>query len=203
ASRFWAVLIGIDEYASYPLRGCGSDVRLMEKYLIEDLSVPRNRVQLLLGSKEHQSPEDPIYPSRAHIVDALLSLITNSNIAHGDNIIVYYSGHGSYYPYYTEEDDEPEYIETLCPIDRDTPGEDGKPVPDISDRELNMILSLISRAKGHYITVILDCCHASSVSRGLPEPGARTVPPMARATLPEMLFTGEQNLSHYPNYRSI
>ncbi|KAK0505473.1 hypothetical protein EDD18DRAFT_1344298 [Armillaria luteobubalina] len=26
---------------------------------------------------------------------------------------------------------------------------------------------------------------------------------MIRATLSDMLFTGEQNLSHYPNYRSI
>ncbi|KAK0207483.1 hypothetical protein IW262DRAFT_1229078, partial [Armillaria fumosa] len=157
-SRFWAVLIGIDEYISYPLRGCVSDARLMEKYLTDDLGVPNNRVQLLLGSKQHLSPQDPIYPSRVHIVNALLSLITNSEIAHGDNIIVYYAGHSSYYPYNTGEDDEPDYIETLCSIDRDTPGEDSKPVPDISDRELNAILSLISHAKGHCITVILDCC---------------------------------------------
>ncbi len=197
------MLIGINEYASYPLRGCVPDVRLMERYLTEDLGVPRNRIQLLLGSKEHTSLKDPTCPSRTHIVGVLLSLITNPKIAYGDNIIIYYSGHGSYYPYHTEEDDEPEYIETLCPIDRDTLGENGKPVPDISDRELNTILSQISRAKGHCITVILDCCHSSSVSRGLPEPGARTFPPMKRATLQEMLFTGEQNLSHYPDYHSI
>ncbi|PBK95060.1 hypothetical protein ARMGADRAFT_1077820 [Armillaria gallica] len=203
ASRFWAILIGIDEYLSYPLCGCVSDVQLMERYLTEDLSVPSNRIQLLLGSKEHLSPKDPIYPSRAHIVGTLLSLITNSKIAHGDNIIIYYSGHSSYYPYHMEEDNEPEYIETLCPIDRDTPGENSRPVPDISNWELNMILSLIAQAKGHCITVILDCCHSSSVSRGLPEPGAHTFPPMTRATLSEMLFAGEKNLSHYPNYRSI
>ncbi|KAK0207495.1 peptidase C14, caspase domain-containing protein, partial [Armillaria fumosa] len=161
----WAILIGINEYTSYPLRGCVSDVRLMEKYLTEDLGVPTNRIQLLVGSKEHLSPEDPIYPSRANIVGALLSLITNPEITYGDNIIIYYSGHGSYYPYHTEEDDETEYIETLCPIDRDTPGENGAPVPDISDRELNTILSLISQAKGQCITVIFDCCHSSSVSR--------------------------------------
>ena len=136
----------------------------MERYLTEDLGVPTNHIQLLLGSEEHLSPEDPIYPSRAHIVGALLSLITNSEIMHDDNIIIYYSGHGSYYPYLTEDDDEPEYIKTLCPIDCDTPGENGAPVPDISDRELNMILSLISQAKGQYITVILDCCHSGSVS---------------------------------------
>ncbi|KAK0219275.1 peptidase C14, caspase domain-containing protein, partial [Armillaria nabsnona] len=157
ASRFWAVLIGINEYASYPLRGCVPDARLMEKYLTEDLRVPRDRIQLLLDSTEDASLIVPIYPSRAHIIDALLSLITNPEIEYGDNIIIYYSGHGSYYPYHTEEDEEPEYIETLCPIDRDMHGEDDKPVPDISDRELNTILTLISQAKGNRITLILDC----------------------------------------------
>lgn len=49
----------------------------MEKYLTKDLGVPSNRIQLLLGSKEHMSPGDPMYPSHAHIVGALLSLITN------------------------------------------------------------------------------------------------------------------------------
>ncbi len=175
----------------------------MEKYLTDDLGMPSDRIQLLLGSNEHKSPEDPVNPSRAHIVGALLSLITNPEIAHGDNIIIYYSGHGSYYPHNTEEDDELEYIETLCPIDRDIPGEDGKPVPDISDREFNTILSLVARAKSHCITVMLDCCYSGGVCRDVPELGARTSPPMARATLEDMLVAGEKNLLHHTGYHSI
>ncbi len=95
-----------------------------------------------------------------------------------DNIIIYYSGHGSYYEFPAEEEEEEgsESIEALCPIDRDTPGGDGKPVPDISDRELNTIQSLISRKKGHRITVILDCCHSGSLSRSIPQPGVRRLP---------------------------
>lgn len=147
----------------------------MEKYLTEVLGVPSDRVQLLLGSTEH-GPEDPLNPSRDHIIDALLSIITNSQIAYGDNIIIYYSGHGSYYPYHMEEYDETAYIETLCPIDRDTLDANGVLIPDISDRELNTLLTQISREKGHRITVILDCCHSGGVSRSLPEPEARTSP---------------------------
>ncbi len=60
-----------------------SDVRLMEKYLTEDLGVPPNRIQLLLGSKEHTFPGDPMNPSRANIIDALLSIIDNPEILHG------------------------------------------------------------------------------------------------------------------------
>ncbi|KAK0457093.1 caspase domain-containing protein [Desarmillaria tabescens] len=201
--RFYATLIGIDKYPSFPLNGCVSDVRLMKKYLTKDLGVPHDRIQLLLGCEEHTSPEDPMCPSRAHIIDALLSIVTNPQIEYGDNIIIYYAGHGSYYP---PERGETlivnEYIDTLCPIDRDIVN-DGKPVPDISDREFNTILTLISRAKGDHITVILDCCHSGSVSRGLPEPGARITYPMVRATLHDMLVAGEERLEMYPGYCPI
>ncbi len=176
----------------------------MERYLTENLGMPSNRIQLLLESTEHTSPDDPMYPSRAHIIDALLSLITNPEIAHGDIIIIYYAGHGSRYPLTEDdEDDETEYTEALCPIDREIPGENGKPVPDISDRELNTILTLISLSKGHRITVILDCCRSGGVSRSLPEPRARTSPRMARATFEEMLVAGDKTLKHHTGYRSI
>ncbi|SJK99314.1 uncharacterized protein ARMOST_02607 [Armillaria ostoyae] len=204
-SRFYAVLIGINKYTSYPLDGCVSDVRLMEHYLTEDLGVPRERIQLFLGSEEHMSPADTMNPSRTHIIDALLSIIHNPEILYGDNIIIYYSGHGSCYPF-EEKDDNiryTEHIEALCPIDRDTIDDDGQPVPDISDREFNTILTQISRAKGHRITVILDCCHSGSASRNLPEPGARKTPPTMAATLEDMLLTGDKNLRDYPGYQSI
>ncbi|KAK0505568.1 hypothetical protein EDD18DRAFT_1129682 [Armillaria luteobubalina] len=176
----------------------------MDRYLTKNLGVPSNRIQLLLGSKEHTYPDDPMYPSRIHIIGALLSLITNSEIVYGDNIIIYYAGHGSRYTLTVDdEDDESEYIEALCPIDRDTPGENGNPVPDISDRELNTILNLISLSKGHRITVILDCCHSGGVTRSLPEPGARTSPPLARATAEDMFVAGENALKDYAGYRSI
>ncbi|KAK0437903.1 uncharacterized protein EV420DRAFT_154423 [Desarmillaria tabescens] len=213
ASQFWAVLIGIDEYASYPLLGCVSDARLMEKYLIENLDVPGDRIQLLLGSTEHTSSDHPMNPSRTRIIHTLLSIIGNSQIKYGDNIIIYYAGHGSCYPctegLYNEEDDEKlaveetGFIEALCPIDRDTVDSNGVPIPDISDRELNTILTLISQAKGSRITVILDCCHSGGITRDLPVPGARTTPRMVRATLQDMLLAGEKNLKHYPSYRSI
>ncbi|PBK64989.1 hypothetical protein ARMSODRAFT_858052, partial [Armillaria solidipes] len=164
----WVVLIGIDQYAHSPLHGCVSDALLMEKYFVEDLHVPRDRIQLLLGSKEHTSPDDPLCPSRTHIIQALLGIITNPDVEYGDNIIIHFSGHGSCYQRPEFDDDgcgEPGYVEALCPIDRDTPGANGKPIPDISDHEFNAILTQIFRAKGHRITVILDCCHSASVSR--------------------------------------
>ncbi|KAK0494017.1 peptidase C14, caspase domain-containing protein [Armillaria luteobubalina] len=174
----------------------------MEQYLAEDLGVPRNRIQLLLGSKEHTSPGDPANPSRANIINALLSIIDNPEILSGDNIIIFYAGHGSRYPF-ERKCDAIEYIEALCPIDRDTIGDDDRPVPDISDREFNIILTRISQEKGHHITVILDCCHSGSVSRGVSEAGARTSSPTKRATLHDMFIAGDKILRGSPSYRSI
>ncbi|KAK0227572.1 hypothetical protein IW262DRAFT_543801 [Armillaria fumosa] len=182
----------------------------MEKYLVEDLGVPKDHILLLLGSEDHTSPDDPMYPSRKHITDVLLSLSSNNNIVHGDNIIIYFAGHGSCYSHYEDDEDEDadedeihEYIEALCPIDRDALDANGKRVPDISDRELNTILSQISRTKGEHITLILDCCYSGGTNFGLPERGSRTTPQTRHATLDDMLHTGHNFLKDYPGYRSI
>ncbi|SJL17883.1 uncharacterized protein ARMOST_21450 [Armillaria ostoyae] len=216
ASRFWAVIIGIDEYThAQRLQCCVSDAQLFEEYLMGDLGMPKERIQLLLGSKEYTSPDDPMYPSHTHITDMLFSLIDNPEIEERDNTIIYYSGHGSSYPcssYHDVEKPDLEmeisfsgtgYIKALCPINRDTCDTNGKPVPDISDQEFNMILTLISRSKGHHITVILDCCHSSGVSRDVPPPGSRTSPGTRQATLRDMLLTRENNLMKFPGCPSI
>ncbi len=169
----------------------------MEKYLTTYLGVPRDRIQLLLGSKDHASASDPMYPSRARIVSVLTGLITEDKIKHGDNIIIYYAGHGA--SYYNEEEGLG-FVEALCPIDRDVLGANGSPVSDISDREINGILTEIRHAKGYRTTVILDCCHSGGASRELPEPGSRTVPATRCATLQDMLLTGDNNLKGYNAY---
>ncbi|KAK0477461.1 caspase domain-containing protein [Armillaria novae-zelandiae] len=190
-SKFWAVIIGIDAYDSYPLRGCVSDALLMEEYLKQDLGVPQEQIQLLLGS-EHTSTADPSFPTRVNVVKALLGLISNPLIRSGDNIIIYFSGHGSSYfsSNYLDSSNEADEslhavdesnIEAICPIDRDVIDACGLPVPDISDREINAILHQISHNKGHRITFLLDCCHSGTHTRHFPEPSTRTIPPLPRA----------------------
>ncbi|KAK0474986.1 hypothetical protein EDD18DRAFT_1019675, partial [Armillaria luteobubalina] len=165
-SRFWAVLIGIDDYESSPLRGAVSDALLMKDYLQRELRMPDTRIECLLSS----GFRDAIFPSRRTIIRKLLGLATDTQIERGDNIIIFFSGHGTSY-YYPED---PQYnadgipdangsspfafpMEALCPADRGKHEDLGKPIPDISDREINGILHRIARNKGHKITVILDC----------------------------------------------
>ncbi|PBK64311.1 hypothetical protein ARMSODRAFT_962149 [Armillaria solidipes] len=211
-SNFWAVIIGIDAYQSCPLRGCVSDALLVEKYLKEEIGVPQDRIQRLLGS-QGASVEDLSFPSRTNIVSTLLSLVDNPQIEVGDNIIIYFSGHGSGYSpkdyHFGDAEDShslgavDESIESICPIDRDTIDSSGLRVPDISDREINSIFQQISRSKGHRITFFLDSCHSGTHVRCFPEPGTRTVPPLPRASLRKMLHIADENLSRYPSYKSI
>ncbi|PBK99643.1 hypothetical protein ARMGADRAFT_512230 [Armillaria gallica] len=177
----------------------------MEKYLLDDLHVPKKHIQLLLGPKEPASSHDAIYPSCDNIIDALFSIIANSQIVYGDNIIVYFSGHGSYY-FPSEDDDKalldligPGPIDAICPIDRDKRDDNTVPIPDISNRELNSIFSLIAQKKGNYIPAIFDCCHSGGVSRDLPETGARVTRGTKVATLRSMLDAGEKRLSGHPS----
>ncbi|PBK65124.1 hypothetical protein ARMSODRAFT_858956, partial [Armillaria solidipes] len=158
-----AVLIGINAYPPSsdcsPLYGCVNDVKKMEEFLTKDLGVPERHIQCLLTVTS---------PIRKNIIDTLLGLSTDSQILHGDNIIIYFSGHGSGYDlsdFDKSGDISAEgFIEALCPVDR-TSSDTDVSIPDISDREINTILAEISRKKGNHITFILDCCHSSGASR--------------------------------------
>ncbi|PBK82969.1 peptidase C14, partial [Armillaria gallica] len=160
ASRVWAVLIGINVYSSSdcsPLRGCVNDVETVVKFLVQDLGMSEENIKCLLK-------RDVDSPTRDHIIDALLNLSTKPEIQYGDNIIIYFAGHGSSYKcsdYYIGGGTSAEgYIEALCPMDRNASGTDlstDSSIPDISDREINTILTEICRTKGPHITFILDC----------------------------------------------
>ncbi len=108
----------------------------MEGYLVKDLGVPKRRIQRLLGPTEHRSLNDSLFPSRANIISSLLSLVQNPEITMGDNIIIYFSGHGSCYsPSDLDHNAGMGSIEALCPIDREDLDANGPPIPDISDRD--------------------------------------------------------------------
>ncbi|SJL17252.1 uncharacterized protein ARMOST_20798 [Armillaria ostoyae] len=209
ASRFWAVLIGIDAYQSNPLHGCVSDASLMKKFLIEDVGVPEHRIQCLLGF-ENPTPGGSLTPSRTNIVNMLHSLIDNPEIEQNDNIIVYYAGHGASYNcsgHFSIAESGCQTgscpIQALCPIDRDTMDSDEHWIPDISDRELNILLTQISLAKGHHITFITDCCYASSFDRQGQGSAIRTTRPTFHSDVNDMLRAADRNLKHLPRYQSV
>ncbi|KAK0439909.1 caspase domain-containing protein [Armillaria borealis] len=212
-SRFWAVLIGVDGDPHYPLHGCVSDAELMEKYLIEDLGVPSDHIQRLLGPTGGETTDGSISPTRANILKTLYSLIDNTDILPGDNIIVYFAGNGARYDaeeYYRNRV-PPEFslastrpLNALCPLDRAARNDDGSEVLDISVREIEAIFIQISLEKGHKITLILDCGHSCARIRGVPPIGTRhpfrNVSPLLRHAIEPMLEGAHQRLAAYPQY---
>ncbi|SJL00996.1 uncharacterized protein ARMOST_04310 [Armillaria ostoyae] len=208
ASRFWAILIGIDAYQENPLRGCVSDALLMESFLTNDLGMPEGRIQCLLGPNNPGDPKSTPTASRANIVDTLYSLVHNPEIDRDDNIVIYYAGHGSTYccperPHAVQCCSGLCPIKALCPLDRDTQDADGKWIPNISDREINNLFKCISLAKGNKITFIADCCYGGSSSRGLGERSMRTT---ENASLHDMLHAADERWKHSSNpskYHSV
>ncbi|KAK0226661.1 caspase domain-containing protein [Armillaria fumosa] len=226
--KVWAVIIGIDDYKMSPLRACVSDAEMVVKYLSDDLRVPGNHIQLLLSADiKGCTVSENKPPTRANIVNAILGLSTNPGIQRGDNIIIYFAGHGTTYKcddYYGDRDGTAAMlgnIEALCPMDRgpqhstvtktaDTNDDessvtsDPHAVPDISDREINTILTEIARNKGNHITFIVDCCHSAGITRGLmTQEGVRSITPLPSSSIADMFSAADENLKVLDKYQSI
>ena len=180
--HFWALIIGNDRYQSSPLGGCVNDAHLIEGFIITYLNVPRGHIRLLENA------------DRDTITNALYDLRDNKDIQPGDNILIYFSGHGSSYDasdYFTTLAARAGSMEAICPIDR------GR-VLDISEHELNSILSEIRAAKGSNITVFLDCCHSGGALRALGDT-VRFIPPVpGPQPLREMLEAADMHPRRHP-----
>lgn len=192
---------------------------MMEDYLTQYLGVHPKRIQRLLGKVPGEcSRSTPhLHPTRMNIIATLHGLSTNSEIKHGDSVIIFFSGHGSAYHCLecsrrifdshspvrppNSESEEVHHrrcpIEALCPIDRGTLN-----TPDISDREMNNILREIYRATGAYITVILDCCHSGGATRA-PSRDVRTVHSLGDAYFRRMLDSAKDDMGGSDNYQDV
>ncbi|KAJ3532584.1 hypothetical protein NM688_g7398 [Phlebia brevispora] len=195
-ARFWAVIVGIDSYHTSPLSGACSDAKNIYDYLVGDLQVVPDHIQLLLSEGSLSIAEDKAYSSRPatrkNILSALLDgLRDNVNIQHGDNILFYFSGHGTSYPS-TPQLESSTPIEALCPADRNALDPNGILIPDISDREIAIFLKELREAKGNSITVIFDCCHSGGATRAPLAGTKKTVEP-TKVSVEDMLRAADQD----------
>ncbi|KAF9068238.1 peptidase C14, caspase domain-containing protein, partial [Rhodocollybia butyracea] len=167
--RFHVVIVGINKYddlSTPSLKGSANDALLFHDYCMQDLSVPVDQIKLLLSptgdnllSTLQDIPFPCTVPTRENILNALYDLHDNPNIKSDDSIIIFYAGHGQSY---RAADADYEctpcntgWIEAISPVDRNTQ-KNSELVPDISDREINVVLGEIAK-KCPNITLILDC----------------------------------------------
>ena len=82
ADNKWALIIGINDYLSFPaLQGCVNDAKLMVNVLENDYSFPPQRITLLLNAEATQQ-------SILSRFDSLLHQVTPDGVA-----LIYFSGH--------------------------------------------------------------------------------------------------------------
>ncbi|PVF94195.1 hypothetical protein CPB86DRAFT_713713, partial [Serendipita vermifera] len=154
-----ALLIGIDKYQSGrwgDLRGGIADTKAMQKYLEEDLAIPSSRIRTLHGEKA----------TRNAIINELRELKSNRSIKPNDTILIYYAGQGDTAVVPEEWDQSSEESQLLVPYDGDTEVNNER-IYSIPDRTICALLEDVAQHKGDNITLILDCCHIASLTRGI------------------------------------
>ncbi|KAF8669674.1 Caspase domain [Rhizoctonia solani] len=137
-----ALLIGIDTYTTVtPLSGAVNDAHQVELFLRFGLEVPQKQINVL---KNEQA-------TRSGILGAIKAL-----------------RHGCEVKSPLVEPGNPEgKTECLVPWDV-CKGETGrKEIPLIPDYTIAALLDELAAEKGNNITVILDCCHSASSTRGI------------------------------------
>ena len=161
-----ALLIAIDKYeapATYKpsgtgrslfrnLDGCVNDARSIQSIVVSKFQFNAAKVDTLFDDAAN----------RANIMKKMNELLAASQ--RNDIAFIYYAGHGSQVPNsLAKEVDKKD--ESMVPSDTWKEG-----VEDIRDKELANIYNKFID-KGVKLTVILDCCHSGSLSRGPNSPG--------------------------------
>ncbi|KIM41992.1 hypothetical protein M413DRAFT_142447 [Hebeloma cylindrosporum] len=151
--RLFALIIGINYYDNVrSLRGAAADALSVKEYLENNLGVPSEQIRILLNKSA----------SRAAIIDAFLSIRDDGRIEEGDPIFIYYAGHGSEIP--SPEPEVGSRLQVLVPRDYcPTPEKYVGPIPD---RTIGALIAGIAEKKGDNITIVFDCCHSASGTRG-------------------------------------
>jgi hypothetical protein len=159
AQQQQALIIGIDKYTVdgktcdcggrkvRDLYGCKNDARSIASLITTKFGFKEKNIKRLFDEEA----------SRANIIASLDSICSVSK--NNDIVFFYFAGHGS--QQYNSKSNEADTLdETIVPADVRKEN-----IGDIRDKEQAKIFNRFIN-KGVKLTVILDCCHSSSMSRG-------------------------------------
>jgi len=158
-----ALIIGIDQYqpaggksAIQPgsgrsgfanLDGCKNDAEAMKTLLISRFGFEPGSIREVYNQQA----------TRKRIMDEMRSIAEKAG--KDDVVFVFYAGHGSQQPNSLSPEND-KMDETIVPADAWQ-----SEISDIRDKEQRVMYNAIL-SKGAKLTVILDCCHSGSMSRG-------------------------------------
>lgn len=155
--NFSAVLVGINKYPDYPLKGCVNDIIIMRDILVRRYKIPANQIRLLIDERA----------TKTSIEERLSWLVSNDST----NKLFYYSGHGAQIPVqdYSDKNYEPDNLdELLCPVDFNWDG------TYITDNNIYDILCKMNPF--HHMTMVFDCCHSGTATRDLNDLSNKSIP---------------------------
>lgn len=162
APTHWAVVIGISDYINFDdveggdLPGAEHDARRVRDVLIMRSGFPEDNVRMLINGDA----------TKAAIRKGITGWLVE-NARPGDNVVIWYSGHGS--QMWDEDGDEDDGLdETLAPADVIATSTEN----DISDDEFNDWLGMLPTEN---VIVFLDNCNSGT--------GTRDVTPFSRGRL--------------------
>ncbi|MFK8252774.1 caspase family protein [Ancylobacter terrae] len=188
-ARNLALLVGVaayDEPSIRPLEGPRNDVVALWRYLVRHDFAPADIEVLAEGlPAAADTPTPEAAPTRAAILDGLDRLAARAGA--GDFVLFHYSGHGTTQPQTQAEGEgaggEDAEIEAggrdqvLLPKDAGRYDAAARGIRNaIVDNELGAALDRI-RARGATVWVVVDACHAGSVTRSAD--ATRSVDPLA------------------------
>ncbi|MBI4865154.1 MAG: caspase family protein [Candidatus Riflebacteria bacterium] len=174
AGKRVALLIGISRYKHLPIQcqlGYAATDAARMHGLLERTRQRRRYVKKLLRDDE---------ATRANVLEGINRWLP-SQVAHGDQVVIYFSGHGTqvpeaWQPAENGRDEADGLDEALVPSDArpdEVPDRRSGAEPSLDawkklvlDDQLHVALQRLSDAGAGQIWLILDCCHSGSGSKG-------------------------------------
>jgi metacaspase-1 len=145
-----ALLVGINEYPSQPLKGCVNDIADMANFLVSKCNFKMDEIRMLVDLRA----------TKINIIERLNWLV--SGLKPGDRILFHYSGHGVQIPTRNPHGEVDGLDEAICPVDFDWTEEHM-----IIDKEFNKLFSTIP--EGVKFLWISDSCHSGDLQKDLPD----------------------------------
>ncbi len=151
--NIYALLVGIDEYVNVsPLQGCVNDITAIKEYLEGRVNTDGYQLHLRTLLNKDATRQAVIDGFRQHLCQA----------GSEDVVFFYYAGHGS-------QEEAPEEFWTIEPdrLNETLVCYDSRSLGgwDLADKELAKLIAEVAQ-KNPQITIIMDCCHSSSGTRG-------------------------------------
>jgi len=141
--NYKALLVGINyKKTKYELNGCINDVNSISQYL-NSKNISNDSILSLTDDTE-------IKPTKENIVEMFKKLLKDANS--GDNLVFYYSGHGSYIVNTSDNKDTEPFDDVLVTID----------FKYIVDDDLNEYIHKYLKPDVN-LFVLIDCCHSGTM----------------------------------------